>query len=202
MPPGASAASPISVTSMAMLAVAGSSIPATGSSSQGTTTPATSSMGGANPPGISTGGPAVAGSTIVDNATAGAATDPGPPGATGQQLTSAIGGSTDLTANPGAASVLLTPTPLSLTPPLPPAQASRILSGTLDAATIGGYHDSGALPENLPEPGALALFAIVLFASASRIVLRRLYGLKAKGSVASALVYSAATSSNQTSPGP
>ena len=53
MPPGASAASPISATSMAMLAAAGSSIPATGSSSQGTATSATNSMGGANPPGIS-----------------------------------------------------------------------------------------------------------------------------------------------------
>jgi hypothetical protein len=102
----------------------------------------------------------------------GAAADPGSSVPTGRQLSSAIGGVADLAANPGAAGALFTPTPLTVTQPLPPIQAVGTVSAVPDAWSSGGHLDSGVLPASLPEPGGLAMFAVILLGSA--ITLRRL----------------------------
>jgi hypothetical protein len=100
-------------------------------------------------------------------------TDSSLPVATGSQLGSAIGGLPPLSTNLSAAGAVVAPAPLSLTSTLPPTQASLMISSDPNADPIGGRSDSGVVPANLPEPGALALFAIVLFTSAMKIALRR-----------------------------
>ena len=69
VPQAAGAASPISATSAAMLAAAASAIPGAGSSSQGPTTPVTSSAGGIDPQGLSGVGSSTAGAAIPGSAT-------------------------------------------------------------------------------------------------------------------------------------
>jgi hypothetical protein len=104
----------------------------------------------------------------------GAATDPSLAVPTGQQLNSAIGGSSNFAANPAVASALLAPTPLNLTTPLPPPQVTPIAYASPGAGVIGSETDSAVLSQNLPEPGGLALFSAVLVASAMKMAIRRL----------------------------
>jgi hypothetical protein len=82
-------------------------------------------------------------------------------GSTSSQLSAAVGGAGSLSTNTAATVALLVPTPLSASSALPPVQVtpSVLLAGTPDA--IGGNPDSIVLPQNTPEPGVLALFAMV-----------------------------------------
>ncbi len=102
-----------------------------------------------------------------------AATDPSLAVPTGQQLSSAIGGSSNVSANPAVVTAVLTPTPLNLTTPLPQTQASPIAYAVPGAGAIGGETDPAVLPQSLPEPGGLALFSAVLVASAMKMAIRR-----------------------------
>ncbi|HLH27346.1 MAG TPA: hypothetical protein VKW77_00440, partial [Acidimicrobiales bacterium] len=100
---------------------------------------------------------------------------------TGRQLSSAIGGATDLPANPGAASAPLTPAPLTVAAPLPTVQVGPIIAQAPDAWSSGGPSDPRVLPASLPEPGGLALFAVILLGSALKIAVRR---LRLRGTIA------------------
>jgi hypothetical protein len=104
----------------------------------------------------------------------GTATDPNLAVTTGQQLNSAIGGSSNSPANPAVAAALLAPTPLNLTTPLPPPQVAPIAYAVPGAGAIGIEADPAVLPQNLPEPGGLAVFSALLVASALKMAIRRL----------------------------
>jgi hypothetical protein len=104
----------------------------------------------------------------------GSATETGLAVLTGQQLSSAIGGSSNSSANPAAATAVLTPTPLNLTTPLPPPQVAPIAYAVPGAGANGVETDPAVLPQNLPEPGGLALFSALLVASATKMAIRRL----------------------------
>ena len=100
--------------------------------------------------------------------------DPGLAVPTGQQLISAIGGSSNVSANPSVATAVLTPAPLNLTTPLPPPQVAPIAYAVPGVVAIGDGTNSAVLPQSLPEPGGLALFSAVLLASAMNMAIRRL----------------------------
>ena len=104
----------------------------------------------------------------------GTVNDPSLNGAGTSQLNSALGGPNSLTTNPSTSALAVAPTPLAAATPLPPIQASRaVLEGTVSGAT-GGSPVSSLLPSSIPEPGVLALFAIVSLASAMKRIVRRL----------------------------
>jgi hypothetical protein len=105
---------------------------------------------------------------------AGSATETGLAVPTSQQLISAIGGSSNVSANPAAATAPLAPTPLNLTAPLPTPQVAPIAYAVPGVGAIGGGTNSAELAQSLPEPGGLALFSAVLVASAMKMASRRL----------------------------
>ncbi len=104
---------------------------------------------------------------------AGASADPVPSDATAGPLNSAIGVTTNVPPNPGAASAILAPTPLSVTDTLPLTQASLIVAAVPDASESGGGSGSGVAPQSLPEPGTLTVFATVLLALVMKRASRR-----------------------------
>jgi hypothetical protein len=58
---------------------------------------------------------------------------------------------------------------------LPMPQAASFISSSTNGDAIAGGPDSGVQPQNVPEPGALALFAVVLFTSAMKAAWPPLY---------------------------
>ena len=104
---------------------------------------------------------------------AGAVADPVLSDATAGPLNSAIGVTTNVPPNPGAAGAILAPTPLSVTNSLPLTQASLIVAAVPDASASGGGAGSGVAPQSLPEPGAITVFATILLASVMKTAFRR-----------------------------
>ncbi len=110
-----------------------------------------------------------------------AATVSGPAVISSQQLSSAIGGSPSLAASLGVASVPVAPAPLSASTTLPPTQVGPLISTDPSTGTFGSVSDSGVLPQSLPEPGPLALLAVVLLTSLMKAKIRRRSGTEAPG---------------------
>ncbi len=99
--------------------------------------------------------------------TQGAMSGSGLAGSTSNQLNAAVGGTSGtLSTNTAATVLLVAPTPLSATSTLPPVQVSPTLVLASTPDTTGGGSDSLVLPQNSPEPGVLAMFAMVSVAAA------------------------------------
>jgi hypothetical protein len=112
-------------------------------------------------------GTSTVGSGAAGSAISGVAGGPSVPVAASSQLRSALGGATGLATNPVAAAPLA-PTPLSYSTTLPMTQASPIAASDPGANTTASVPDPAVQPQNLPEPGPVALFVLVLCASAMK----------------------------------
>jgi hypothetical protein len=106
-------------------------------------------------------------------------TGTGTPASSSGTLGSAIGGATSVSSNLGAASVPLTPAPLSAPSPLPTPQLGTMISVDPNTGAISGRPDVRVLPQSLPEPAALALFVVVFLTSVMKASGRRRSGRKA-----------------------
>ncbi len=95
------------------------------------------------------------------------------PGSASSQINAAVGGTTAFTSSTAATIPLVAPIPLSASSALPPIQASPTVLPTSTPDTTGGNPVSIVLPQNTPEPGTLALFAMVSIAAAIKGAARR-----------------------------
>ena len=105
--------------------------------------------------------------TLVGNpqTTSGGTSATGPLGSTVSLLSAAVGGSNGFSSNTAPTVAVVAPAPLSAASALPPVQVSpTVLLASMPQA-IGGSPDSLVLPQNTPEPGVIALFAMVSLAA-------------------------------------
>jgi hypothetical protein len=95
-------------------------------------------------------------------------------------LGAAIGGTPGLSTSLSIAGTPIAPAPLSASTTLPPTQASQMVPADPTTGAIAGPSDVGVRPQNLPEPGAIAIFLCVFLASAMKAAVRRRSGRTAR----------------------